>query len=112
MEYLMSLIFVVPGSIALVRGKGFYLSIVIPRSRLLLVCKVSSIGGLIIYPATSICLVFSDDIAFPAFIIFLLNQTLAFASTSTTPNQDVDIQRFLANQQQVVTLHENSTNQS
>ncbi len=69
----MSLGFVVPGSIALVRGNDFYLSIVIPRSRLLLVCKVNSIGGLIIYPATSICLVFSDDIAFPVFVIFILN---------------------------------------
>ena len=108
----MSLVFVVAGSIALVRGKDFYLSIVIPRSRLLLVCRVSSIGGLIIYPATSICLVFSDDLAFPVVIIFILNTELASVSTSTTPNGDVDIQRFLANQQQVVTLHENSTHQS
>jgi hypothetical protein len=69
----MSLAFVVPGSIALVRGKDFYLSIVIPRSWSLPVCKVSSIGGLIIYPATSICLVFSDDIAFPVVVIFILN---------------------------------------
>ncbi len=53
--------------------KDFYLSIVIPRSRLPLVRRVSSIGGLIIYPATPICLVFSDDIAFPAFVIFILN---------------------------------------
>ncbi len=69
----MSLVFAVPGSIALVRGKDFYLSMLIPRCRLLLVCSMSSIGGLIIYPATSICLVFSDDIAFPAFVIFILN---------------------------------------
>jgi hypothetical protein len=31
---------------------------------------------------------------------------------STMPNEDVDIQRFLANQQQVVTLHESGINQS
>jgi hypothetical protein len=59
----------------------------------------------------STCPIFFDEVVFSAFVKFIPALVPASAFTFTHLVQiNVDIHRFLANHQQVVTLLENSTN--
>jgi hypothetical protein len=68
---------------------------------------VNSIDGLIIYPVTSICPVSFDEVPCPVLTRSLKSACINNASL-TTSEDGVDIYRFLANLQQVATLHGNS----